>query len=69
MNTYKSTLESRGWTLTLQKSGGSHGGGATLVGTNGTAYGIFTGGGYGHTTDISACAWPTKPADTNCGDD
>jgi hypothetical protein len=28
---------------------------------------VFTGGGYGSTTDIQACTWPTKPSNTNCG--
>lgn len=68
MNAYKTTLEGGGWSLTVQNSGGGGGGGgATYTGTNGTAYGVFSGGGYGSTTDIDACVWPAKPADTNCG--
>lgn len=54
MNAYKGALE---------------GGGATYTGTNGGAYGVFVGGGYGGTTDVDACVWPSKPADTNCGHD
>ena len=68
MSAYKTMLEGSGWSLTVQNSGGGGGGGgATYTGTNGTAYGVFSGGGYGSTTDIDACAWPAKPADTNCG--
>jgi hypothetical protein len=28
---------------------------------------VFSGGGYGGSTDVDACAWPTKPANPNCG--
>lgn len=65
MASYKSALEAGGWNLTVSNSGR---GGATYVGTNGSAYGVFTGGGWGTTTDINTCTWPTKPANTNCGD-
>lgn len=69
MNSYKSALESNGWTVTVADSGGGRGGGgATLTGTHGSTYGVFAGGGYGNTTDVKACAWPSKPASTNCGD-
>ncbi len=64
MNAYKDMLEGAGWSLTVQNSGS---GGATYTGTNGDAYGVFTGGGYGGSTDVDACAWPTKPTNTNCG--
>jgi hypothetical protein len=73
MNSYKTALQGRGWNVTPTSSwgaegdGGASSGGATLTGTNGSAYGVFTGGGYGTTTDIQACAWPTKPSNTNCG--
>lgn len=68
MNAYKSALESKSWSVTVQNSGGGGGGGgATYTGTNSNAYGVFTGGGYGGTTDINACAWPSQPADTSCG--
>jgi hypothetical protein len=54
--------------VTVQNSGGGGGGGgATYTGTNGNAYGVFTGGGYGSTTDVEACAWPVKPSNTDCG--
>jgi hypothetical protein len=43
------------------------GGGASYTGTNGTAYGVFTGGGYGNATDIDACAWPSKHSTSKCG--
>lgn len=69
MDAYKAALESKGWTLTVENSGGhGGGGGATYTGTNGTSYGVFTGGGYGNTTDVNSCAWPSKPANTNCGE-
>jgi hypothetical protein len=64
MDSYKTALGGKGWSLTVENSGG---GGATYTGTNGAAYGVFSGGGYGSTTDINACAWPSKPSDTNCG--
>jgi hypothetical protein len=64
MSAYKSALEGQGWNLTVANSGR---GGATFTGTNGSAYGVFTGGGYGTTTDIQACAWPAKPSNTHCG--
>jgi hypothetical protein len=68
MAAYKTALEGKGWAVTVQSSGGSGGGGgATYTGTNGSAYGVFDGGGYGGTTDIDACAWPSKPSSTNCG--
>jgi hypothetical protein len=65
---YKSALEGASWAVTVESSGGSGGGGgATYTGTNGNAYGVFSGGGYGANTDIDACAWPAKPANPNCG--
>jgi hypothetical protein len=68
MNAYKAALQGRGWTVTVADGGSAYGGGgATFTGTNGTAYGVFTGGGYGSTTDVQACVWPTKPANTDCG--
>ena len=68
MGGYKTALEGAGWSLTVRNSGGAGGGGgATYTGTNGDAYGVFTGGGYGGTTDVNACAWPAKPSDTDCG--
>lgn len=68
MGAYKTALEGQGWSVTVESSGGGGGGGgATYTGTNGNAYGVFTGGGYGGTTDIDACAWPSKPAKPNCG--
>lgn len=69
MNSYKAILETKGWALTVWNSGGGNGGGgATYSGTNGTVYGVFTGGGYGDTTHIQACAWPSKPANPECGE-
>ena len=68
MDSYKTALQGTGWSLTVQSSGGGGGGGgSTYTGTNGNAYGVFTGGGYGSTTDIDACAWPSKPSNSDCG--
>lgn len=70
MDAYKAALEAKGWSLSVENSGGGgHGGGATFTGTNNGAYGVFTGGGYRETTDVDACAWPSKPAHTHCDDD
>lgn len=70
MDSYKSALEGKGWSLSVENAGGGGGGGgATYRGTNGDAYGVFIGGGYGGTTDINACAWPSKPSHAHCGDD
>lgn len=70
MDAYKTALEGAGWSLVVQNAGGGGGGGgATYAGTNGAAYGVFVGGGYGSTTDVNSCAWPSKPSKTNCGSD
>ncbi len=66
---YKAALQGKGWSVTVGHSGGGNGGGGfNYIGTNGDAYGTFGGGGYADTTDIQACVWPTKPANTNCRD-
>ena len=68
LGAYKNALEGQGWTVTVVNSGGRYGGGgATYTATQGDNYGVFTGGGYGGITDVDACAWPSKPANTNCG--
>jgi hypothetical protein len=68
MSSYKTALEGMSWSVTVQSSGGGGGGGgATYTGTNGSSYGVFSGGGYGGTTDVDACAWPSQPANPNCG--
>ncbi len=70
LDVYKAALEGKGWIVTVASSGGwGDAGGATYTGTRGDTYGVFTGGGAGSTTDVSACAWPSKPANTNCGGD
>jgi hypothetical protein len=67
INAYKTALEGKGWSVTVENSsGGNGGGGATYTGKNGDAYGVFTGGGYGSTTDVNACAWPSRPSNTDC---
>lgn len=68
INAYKTALAGKGWAVTVVSSGGWQGaGGATYTGTQGNTYGVFSGGGSTGTTDISACAWPSKPANPNCG--
>jgi hypothetical protein len=68
LGAYKTALEGKGWTVTVLSSGGwGPSGGATYTGTQGNTYGVFGGGGNGSTTDVSACAWPSKPANPNCG--
>ncbi len=68
LGVYKNALEGQGWTVTVVNSGGGYGGGgATYTATQGDNYGVFTGGGYGGITDVDACAWPSKPSNTNCG--
>ncbi len=68
MDSYKTALEAKGWAVTVVTSGGWGGaGGATYTGTQGNTYGVFGGGGSPSTTDISACAWPSQPANPNCG--
>jgi hypothetical protein len=68
MDAYKTVLEDAGWTVVVENAGGGGGGGgATYTGTKGDVYGVFVGGGYGSTTDVDSCVWPTKPSNTNCG--
>jgi hypothetical protein len=68
LNAYKTALEGQGWTVTVVSSGGWQGaGGATYTATQGDTYGVFSGGGPSDATDISACAWPSKPSNPNCG--
>jgi hypothetical protein len=67
MSAYKTSLEGMSWSVALENSSnGGGGGGATYTGTNGNAYGVFTGGGYRGTTDVHACVWPAKPSNTDC---
>ena len=68
LNTYKTALEGKGWAVTVVSSGGwGPSGGATYTGTHGDAFGVFDGGGFNTTTYIDVCAWPSKPANPNCG--
>jgi hypothetical protein len=68
LDAYKTALEAKGWMITVVSSGGWAGaGGATYTGTQGDTYGVFSGGGSARTADVSACAWPSKPANPNCG--
>ena len=65
---YKTALEHQGWAVTVVSSEGWGGAGsATYTATRGTTYGVFSGGGAGSRTDLNACAWPSKPANPNCG--
>jgi hypothetical protein len=68
LDAYKTALEGKGWVVTVVSSGGWVGaGGATYTGTKGDTYGVFSGGGSASSADVSACAWPSKPANPNCG--
>jgi hypothetical protein len=68
LDAYKTALEGKGWTVTVVSSGGwARAGGATYTGTQGDTYGVFSGGGSASTADVSACAWPSKPSNPNCG--
>ncbi|MGO9158288.1 hypothetical protein [Mycobacterium sp.] len=68
MDAYKTALQGKGWAVTVVSSGGWQGaGGATYTATQGDTYGVFSGGGSGSATDVSACAWPSKPSNPNCG--
>lgn len=67
MASFKNALQGKGWDVTtIVTSGGAYGGGATLTGTNGSAYGVFDGGGPSEMTYIDVCTWAAKPADPNC---
>ncbi|OYN82390.1 hypothetical protein [Mycolicibacterium sphagni] len=67
MAAYKAALKDKGWAVTtIVTSGGGGSGGATYTGTNGSAYGVFDGGGFNTSTYINVCAWTTKPAEPNC---
>lgn len=69
LNAYKTALQGKRWAVTVVASGGwGATGGATYTGTQGNTYGVFSGGGgRDNVTDVSACAWPSKPANPNCG--
>jgi hypothetical protein len=68
MGAYKTALLGKNWSLIVDSSsGGGGGGGATYTASNGDAFGVFTGGGFGGTTDVDACVWPAKPANADCG--
>jgi hypothetical protein len=65
---YKTALEGMSWSVSVLSLGGAGGGGgATFTGTSGNIYGVFSGGGYGGVTDVNACAWPSQPANPDCG--
>jgi hypothetical protein len=68
MGAYKTAIQGKNRSLIVDSSSGdANGGTATYTASNGNAFGVFTGGGDGPTTDIEACAWPSKPANTYCG--
>ncbi|HEX5255349.1 MAG TPA: hypothetical protein VFW69_16015 [Mycobacterium sp.] len=68
MSAYKTALLGMKWTLIVDSSsGGAGGGGATYTASNGNVFGAFSGGGFGTTTDIDACAWPSEPVTKDCG--
>jgi hypothetical protein len=68
MSAYKTAIQGKSWSLIVDSSsGGGGGGGATYTASNGNTFGVFTGGGFGGMTDVDACAWPSQPANTDCG--
>ena len=69
MGAYQTALQGKSWSVMSAEgsTGGGGGGGATYTASNGNAFGVFSGGGYGATTDIDACAWPSQPAHPDCG--
>lgn len=68
LGAYKTALLGKNWSLIVDSSSGNGDGGtATYTASNGKAFGVFTGGGFGGTTDIAACAWPSNPSDNHCG--
>jgi hypothetical protein len=68
MGAYKTALQGKNWSLIVDSSSGGGGGArATYTASDGNAFGVFTGGGFGNTTDLDACAWPSQPANPDCG--
>ncbi len=71
IGSYQSALEAAGWTIESSGGGGDpfgmFGGGAGLTANDGTRYISVNAGGPGGQTFVDACIWPTKPSDTNCG--
>jgi hypothetical protein len=61
-------LRAAGWTVASTGTGGSgrYGGGGSTV-TKGTRYATFDVGSSGARAYLDVCVWPTRPADTNCG--
>ena len=63
-----SGLRAAGWTVTSTGGGGygQYGGGGGTA-TKGSVYGTFDVGSSGSGSYLDVCVWPTRPADTNCG--
>ncbi|WP_165827829.1 hypothetical protein [Mycobacterium colombiense] len=63
LSSYKTALLDGHWTLIVDSSSGGR---TTYTARNGNTFGVFTAGGFGGTTDIDACAWPSAPAEQDC---
>lgn len=67
VSSYKSQLESAGWTIDSSSSGGSSwGGDGELTATKGQSYLVLAAGGETGRTNIDLCVWPSKPSNTDC---
>ena len=67
VDSYKSVLESDGWTIDSSGAGGSSwGGDGGLTATKGSEYLVMSAGGETGDTNIDLCVWPSKPKDDNC---
>jgi hypothetical protein len=63
-----SALTAAGWTVasTGNNGYGRYGGGGSTV-TKGARYAVFAVGSSGSRTYMDVCVWPSRPANTNCG--
>ena len=68
VTTATTALTAAGWTVasTGNSGYGQYGGGGSTV-TKGVRYATFDVGSSGTRTYMDVCVWPTKPANTNCG--
>ena len=62
-------MTQNGWTVTSSGGGGANSqyGGGGLSATKGSSYAAVEAGSGGSTVYLNVCVWPSKPADTNCG--
>jgi len=62
-------MTQNGWTVTSSGGGGANSqyGGGGLSAIKGSSYAAVEAGSGGSTVYLNVCVWPSKPADTNCG--